>query len=113
MRVYIGQNEMDAHHLQGILQERGITVTVIGEALRGAWAMIPATASTLPSVWVNAQDAEQALGIVREFLMIRRESQPHETDAQGWACANCGEAIESQFATCWNCGTDRPKDETP
>ena len=30
VRVYIGQNEMDAHHLQGILQERGITVTVIG-----------------------------------------------------------------------------------
>lgn len=58
VRVYIARDAMDAHHLRAILEERGFSAKVIGESLRAAWPRIPATASTLPAVWVDKEDTE-------------------------------------------------------
>lgn len=39
----------------------------------------------------------------------------HWTAGPFWKCPHCGEAVELQFATCWNCSTpmpESPKQET-
>ncbi len=111
VRLYIAPSAMDAHHLRAILEEQGISAKVIGETLRGAWPEIPATASTLPSIWVDREHAERAMAIVRQFIETNLEGQP-PSDSTPWDCPRCGEQLEGQFLSCWSCGTARPGVET-
>ncbi len=111
VRVYIARDAMDAHHLRAMLEDQGISAKVIGESLRAAWAQIPATASTLPAVWVDKEDAERALPVVDQFTKTNIEGQP-ASGTTPWDCPKCGEHLEGQFIACWSCGTPRPAQET-
>lgn len=48
---------------------------------------------------VNAEDEAAA----RQTLTDLNDSPP----APAWACPACGEQVEGNFNTCWNCGRDR------
>ncbi len=77
VRVYIARDAMDAHHLRAMLEDQGISAKVIGESLRAAWPRIPATASTLPAVWVDKEDTDRALPVVDHFTKTNTED--HES----------------------------------
>jgi len=48
---------------------------------------------------VNAEDEAAA----RETLADLNK----ESSAPNWTCPACGEQVEGNFDTCWNCGRDR------
>ena len=55
-------------------------------------------------LWVaDDAQAQRAADIVRDSL-----AQAEDTEASPWTCPVCGEAIEAQFAVCWNCGHEPP-----
>ncbi len=99
VKIYVGREAMDAHHIRAILEDRGIAATVMGESLRLAWPQIPPTLNTQPAVWVNDTDVKRALDVIREGEIAEA------TPTQDWVCPKCGETVEPQFCLCWNCGT--------
>jgi hypothetical protein len=101
-RIYSSPSSVDAHIVQGYLEQAGVQATVQGGELGSLLGAVPAT-ETYTSVWVADEEAERAEGLVEEFL----RSRPVEADATLWRCPNCGEELEPQFSDCWNCGTSR------
>ena len=119
-QIYTARNEMEAHFVQGLLEQEEIKSVIEGEALEGAWANLPLSGTALPTIWVNEDDLARATPIIEEY--IRREQKlVNETDAEidapraTWKCPKCGEEVEEQFDKCWNCETSRPgsESETP
>jgi hypothetical protein len=104
-RIYGARDSTEAEFVKGLLEAEEITAIVQGSALDGARGDIPYTAASLPSVWVDESDVERATQIVDEF----RRGGPAAAQSQApWKCPKCGEMLEGQFTTCWNCGTEKP-----
>ncbi len=62
--------------------------------------LMPADCS--PEVWIlNDEDYIQAKQIVHALQNTKVEN------GVPWTCPDCGEAIEGQFTSCWNCGRDK------
>jgi rubrerythrin len=59
-------------------------------------------ADTWPEVWVidNAK-AQEAMDILSQAKSMQY------TAADEWVCPGCGEKIEGQFTSCWNCGREK------
>ncbi len=107
IKLYACRDGMEADLLRSFLIERGIAAQVLGEILGSALGELPPTTETLPAVWINEAQSQQAISALNEFLSA------HARDSGNpWTCTNCGERIEGQFAICWNCQTQRP-DSTP
>jgi hypothetical protein len=111
--IYTARDEMEAHFLQALLEQEGITSVIQGEALEGAWGNLPITPNAMPGVWVNDDDLARAKPIADEYQQreIKSHSAPESGDAATgvtWKCPKCGEEVEDQFDECWNCGAERP-----
>jgi hypothetical protein len=101
-QVFTAQGLPEVKLFQGLLEVNGIPCTVRNEFVSIARGEIPYTDSW-PELWVlDDSDLAQARALIDG---VRNGS---EVVAQPWACPDCGEVIEGQFTTCWNCGTDRP-----
>jgi hypothetical protein len=88
-----------AHHWANLLHAAGIRCEVRNTALTGALGDIPFLEAT-PQLWVlNDLELDQA-----ELLLKELERAPPDDD---WHCKHCGERCESQFFSCWRCGTER------
>jgi hypothetical protein len=101
-QVYSARDEVDAELVKNALVNAGIDAVVQSGGLSGVLGAIPVSAETLPSVWVRDDDADAAAQVVDAF------KHPAPPTGQPWTCPKCGEVIEPQFDTCWNCGTAKP-----
>jgi hypothetical protein len=101
-KIYTGGGSMEAHFVKGLLEKAGIRATVLGDSLGTARGEVPLTQETLPAVWVNEQDVERAMSIVKDYDEGRAGHEP-AAPSDPWTCPNCGEHIEGQFTNCWNC----------
>ena len=101
-KVFSSQNLPEVELLSSILEDSGITITVKNRYLYATRGEVPFT-ETWPEIWLlRDDDLPQA-----QAILAADQNRPAE-DAQDWICPNCGENIEGQFTTCWNCGADRP-----
>jgi hypothetical protein len=99
-RIFTARHPAEAHLIQGLLQSKGITSELRGEALFGARGEIPVW-EALPEIWVDEDQVSEALGVI--------QSQSSSDDNGPWECSNCGETVEAQFTACWKCKTERPE----
>jgi hypothetical protein len=106
LKVFVAQNPVAAHLVQGILEGEGIPAEVRGVALFTTLEGGAAARGMLPSVWILHEDqAVQAAALVARFA----DGKPLPEDAgEPWVCLACGERHEAQFTQCWKCGADRP-----
>lgn len=108
-KIYTAANPADAHIVRGILEAHGIDCEVRGEALFSVRGELPMVGATFPTVWIfNDQDFAAAQGVVDAF---DRKMQEHADASEHWTCTGCGEQLESQFTSCWQCGAVRDEDE--
>ena len=104
-KVFIARHPTEAHLVKGLLELEGIEAEVRGEALFGALGELAITADTLPSVWIQEDSQiEQAMKIVSRY---EQGLASHVTIGLVWRCPKCGEMLEPQFTSCWQCGTNR------
>jgi len=54
---------------------------------------------------VDDHDYTRADDLLRQFL---RGENARVYAHESWCCTSCGETLEGQFTTCWNCGSARP-----
>lgn len=66
-RVHVASNPVEAQFLRAFLESAGIAAAVRGEHLFGLRGGVPMTAETLPSVWVDDEDAERATQLLQQL----------------------------------------------
>lgn len=91
-------------HWANLLEQAGIACRLTGVHLQGGAGEIPVDQCG-PDLWIeHERDREAALQII----------DGRADDAAGrrpfWHCGNCGEWLEPQFTSCWQCSAERPVD---
>ncbi len=103
-KVYVAANAVDAHMLEGLLEQEGIRAVVRGDdfvPLQGGGLF---SMEIRPSVWVfNDEHLPRAYELVDDFS---RRPVLSDRAPTTWTCG-CGERIEEQFTECWSCGRPR------
>lgn len=99
--VYIAADPVNAEIAKDMLASHGIAAHVRRQHLWGGMGQLPA--NVYPGVWINdGDDYDVARRLIESF-----ERGPM-TNAAAWTCPTCGERLDGQFTTCWNCQTARP-----
>jgi hypothetical protein len=102
-RLYLARDRIEAQFLRDFLDRHLIETVVLGDYLAGAAGQLPA--DIFPEVWVlDDDDLERARELLPRFIN-QSKADPGVTP---WTCEACGEAVEGDFALCWNCGRPRP-----
>lgn len=92
---------LQAAHFANALRAAGIQCDVRNTNLSGAIGDIP-WLECAPQVWIH-----DSLDEARALVLLEELTLPLPADALSWVCPQCREAIEPQFAACWNCGALR------
>ena len=98
VRVYSAQILALVENMKNILKMHAIESTITNQYLSAAVGEIPPH-EAWPQLWVSESDAARAQAIVDDATQEPPDLKLLRT------CPNCGEAVENQFAECWNCGT--------
>jgi hypothetical protein len=103
-RVFSGINLADTTHLKNLLEHSGISSFIKNTYLGAAVGDLPVF-DVAPELWVFADaDAARAEAVIRDALRPQLA-----TRAAPWRCAQCDEINEHQFAACWRCGANDPR----
>jgi putative signal transducing protein len=101
-QLHSARHAVEAHLIRGFLMSNGIAAEVRGEYLTSGWGELPVDVC---SVWI-VDDAEFARA--NELLVaFLSGSFARKYSGERWTCPECGEKLEGQFTSCWNCGTAR------
>jgi len=92
---------MMAGHVKSVLEEENIGCLIKNQSLSGAIGELPPI-ECWPEVWVmDDGDYKRAMELIHSIV------SPSESKLEAWHCF-CGEIIEGQFTSCWQCGEDKP-----
>ena len=101
-RVYCSDDLVMAGHLKSLLDADGIECFLKNQYLTGGRGDLPLN-ECWPELWVTQDDCyEKAMKIIASVI-----SSNDKVVGSDWRCS-CGEMIEGQFSSCWNCGKDKP-----
>ena len=103
-RLFTATNSIDGANiemLKGLLEDAEIPCMIRNEYLSSAMGEVPFLEAS-PELWIlKDDDYPRARAMLETWRTTRIEvSEP-------WACADCGENIEGQFTSCWQCGNER------
>ncbi len=98
-KVYVSDNPIEVGLIKGLLDSEGICCVVKNQNLSGALGEIPPL-ECWPEIWITSnEDLPRAAEIVTA-------AQSTPLVSENWNC-ECGEEIEGQFTSCWNCSKER------
>ena len=86
--------------LKGRLEQEGIACLLRNEELFAAMGEIPFL-EIRPELWVIDDEVLPRARLLLEGWLQRDER------SGAWTCPACGEHLEGQFGSCWNCGRER------
>ena len=107
IKLYAARDALEAHFVRSLLENEGIRAAVMGETLGTSRGDLPLTQETLPAVWIDDEDLARAQPVLDAF---RNQPPPSPATRTPWRCPACGEDVEGQFTSCWNCGAERAED---
>jgi hypothetical protein len=103
-----------AEQLRGLLDNAGIEAFLRDEVMGRIDApALAAGAIGAVKLVVTREHAAHAEQVLRDFGGGRGmaddtvEAPPEAPPLPQWTCVHCGEQVEGQFDTCWNCGAAR------
>ncbi len=99
--LYASRNPGGIERVRCMLEDAGIHCIVRNETTAGLAGEVPFT-ECMPEVWVA--DDGQLEEAKRILSGVEQESS---ANGPSWTCQGCGEVLESQFDSCWRCGTMR------
>ena len=101
-RVYCSDDLVMAGHLKSLLDADGIECFLKNQYLTGGRGDLPLN-ECWPELWITQDESYvHAMKIITATIY-----NPDKIVDSDWRC-NCGELIEGQFGSCWNCGKDKP-----
>lgn len=99
-KVYTASTPLMPGFIEQVLSNAGIPCVQRNYFLNGAMGELPFV-ETWPAIWVDEQYEQIALELIRTTL----DSHDHGS----WHCTECGETLEAQFQSCWQCGQSAPQ----
>jgi Putative prokaryotic signal transducing protein len=98
-KIHTSPSLIEIAHLRNLLETEGIACQIRNERLAGVAGEIPFV-ECWPELWVQRPgEALRARALIDIALRPAPAPEP-------WNCPGCGERIEGQFTSCWNCGAD-------
>ena len=102
-KLYGTDDRILAGQIQSVLEDHGIRCLLKNQSLAGAIGELPPL-ECWPELWIiDDEDFDRARELFDAFFTPMARSEPD------WQCT-CGETIEGQFLSCWNCGGSKPLD---
>ena len=95
-RVFRAASLIQVAHARNVLLSAGIQSELRNQYLAGALGDLPML-ETWPQLFVEDADEPAALR-----ALARADAAP---TGDSWTCDLCGEVLESQFTSCWRCGS--------
>lgn len=93
--VFSSLDTIRVNELRGILENAGITCFINNE--------LPVKYRGTPELWIEDDSR------LDEAMQIKQDwESPQADNGTPWTCPKCGEKLESQFTSCWECGTKKP-----
>jgi hypothetical protein len=87
--------------LKSLLEEAEIRCMIRNEYLSSAMGEVPFLEAS-PELWIQKEE-----DYLRAKAMLETWRSARIGTTEPWACAHCGEKIEGQFTSCWQCGEER------
>jgi hypothetical protein len=87
--------------LKGVFDNAGIACYINNEVSSTLTGGIP-QGEAMPELWIEDDSRET------EAVQIKKDWLAPQPQGTAWICPKCGENLESQFTSCWKCGTARP-----
>jgi hypothetical protein len=82
---------------RSLLEEAGIPCMIRNELTHHLMSEIPIPTFYPALCVMKDEDAERAVGILREF------KKGEEGPTEDWECRACGETVPGSFGSCWKC----------
>jgi len=95
--VFSTDNVIEAHLVNGLLQQARIVTKLQGEVLSASLGELPFANSAI-KILVPAIK----LPLGEEILVNYHQSKSNED----WQCPNCNEQNGAAFQSCWHCGSE-------
>ncbi len=102
-RLYASHNTLLLEQLRTALDEAGIASSLRNENRTGQAAGELPPIVCWPEIWVRDPADFDAAAKIRDQLLSQLE-QP----GADWICPECGERLEGQFGSCWQCAASKP-----
>jgi hypothetical protein len=115
--IYSAANTQQAYLLRGLLEEQGITASVVNDALQVAGGELPLGWTTAPRVVVAESDAVQARALAEQFdhqtaHKLTVDDSPEAEPLAEWldwpVCPQCGQRRSARCPVCGISRTDFP-----
>ncbi|QIZ77012.1 DUF2007 domain-containing protein [Ferrimonas lipolytica] len=95
VELFRASNSIEANAVKGMLEQQGILVRLLGEALGGAAGELPVDAQQI-RLLVQRCHITKA-----QQIMVR-----YQQTMAPWQCVDCHEQNDGHFELCWNCGSE-------
>ena len=102
-KIYSAANAMEAHLIQGLLEQESIEINLSGEDLSIAKGRLPADVIQV-GILVDEEKYAEALEFISNYEEILR--QPAK-DGESWECEECNKVNPDSFEICWSCQANR------
>ena len=98
-KIYSAANAVEAHMIQGLLEQESIGTNLSGESLSTAWGGLQTDFNEV-EILVDEEKYAEALEIISNYEEILR--QPAQ-DGESWKCEECNKVNPDTFEMCWSC----------
>ena len=102
-KIYSAANAIEAHMIQGLLEEKSISTNLSGEGLSIATGGLPTDVIQV-EILVDEEKYAEALEIISNYEQLLK--QPAQ-NGESWECEECNKVNPDTFEICWNCQTNR------
>lgn len=99
LKVFTAEHISEAGLIRSYLDQHNIPSQLRNEYTSSVIGELPFMTSS-PEVWVDSSLAQTAK------ILIAKLDAP-ETQGAEWNCKDCKESNPPNFASCWNCQTDK------
>lgn len=100
--VFSTDDALEAHIIQGLLDQANIQSKLTGMALQGALGEIPYEQTSISILVFKIK-----VGAAKQILINYTQSQLGDE----WYCDVCNEVNGPAFQSCWQCGNENDKSE--
>jgi hypothetical protein len=98
-KIYSAANAIEAHMIQGLLEQESIGTNLSGESLSTAWGGLQTDFNEV-EILVDEEKYAEALQIIANYEDILK--QPAQ-DGESWECEECNKVNPETFEMCWSC----------
>ena len=98
-KIYSAANAVEAHMIQGLLEQESIGTNLSGESLSTAWGGLQTDFNEV-EILVEEEKYAEALQIIANYEDILK--QPAQ-NGESWECEECNKVNPKTFEMCWSC----------